>query len=102
MVNMEESLLKTLLGGMRNSLTSGDNLNNYRQEGKYKATTDAIASSCENSPTNNAFIMNVYHGSNSIVQQVIPFSGDSIFMRRYQFSNQSWRNWYAFTGSVVG
>ena len=86
---------------MRTTLTSGDNLNNYIQEGKYRAITDAIASSCENAPTNSAFIMNVYNGSYSIVQQVIPISGGSIFMRRYHVSTQSWRNWYAFTGSVV-
>ena len=86
---------------MRTTLTSGDNLNNYRQEGKYRATTDAVAASCENSPLNNAFIMNVYNGSNSIVQQVIPFSGGSIFMRRYQVSNQSWKNWYKYTGELI-
>ena len=89
------------LGGMRVSLISGDNLNNYKQEGKYRAATDNIAASCENSPTNNAFIMNVYHGGNSIVQQVVPFNGNIIYMRRHQISNQTWKNWYAFIGSVV-
>lgn len=45
--------------------------------------------------------MNVYNGSNSCVQQVIPFNGNIIYMRRYQRSLGSWRKWFVFTGTEV-
>ena len=89
------------LGGIRTGLASGEDLDNYTAEGKYRAASDAIAQSLQNSPTRMAFILNVYDGSNSSVQQVIPFNGNVIYMRRYQKSLGSWRDWFVFTGTVV-
>ena len=82
-------------------MASGEDLDNYTKEGKYRAASDAIAQSLQNSPTRSAFILNVYDGSNSTVQQVIPFNGNMIYMRRYQKSLDSWKVWYVFDGTVV-
>ena len=101
MGNMEESLLKIFLGGHRISLESGTNLDSYTEEGKYRAPTDAIARSCNNSPTNAGFIMNIYNGIYSSVQQIIPFYGGTIYMRRYQRSQGSWTGWYKYTGELI-
>lgn len=93
--------LASVLGGIRTGLASGEDLDNYTGEGKYRAASDAIAQSLQNSPTRSAFILNVYDGSNSCVQQVIPFNGNIIYMRRYQKSLGSWRKWFVFTGTEV-
>lgn len=45
--------------------------------------------------------MNVYNGSNSSVQQVIPFNATNLYMRRYQVSNASWGSWYEYNGTEV-
>ena len=90
-----------ILGGIRTGLASGGDLNNYTAEGKYRAASDSVAQGLQNSPTRNAFVLNVYDGSNSSVQQVIPFNGNIIYMRRYQKSSDTWRAWYVFEGTVV-
>ena len=86
---------------IRTPLANGADLDSLMNEGKYRATTDAIAQSCHNSPTRMGFILNVYDGNNSIVQQVIPFNGNFIYMRRYQKTSGTWRNWFVFTGTEV-
>ena len=93
--------LASVLGGIRTGLASGEDLNNYTNEGKYRAATDAVAQSLQNSPARSAFILNVYDGANSSVQQVIPFNGNIIYMRRYQKSNNTWKAWYVFGGTEV-
>ena len=93
--------LASVLGGIRTGLASGEDLNNYTAEGKYRIVTDSIAQSLQNCPTRTAFILNVYNGTNSSVQQVIPFNGNLIYMRRYQKSSGSWRAWYVFEGTEV-
>ena len=98
---MEESLLKILLGGIRTSLNANSNLNDLIIEGKYCATSEAAASSIMNSPSSSGFILNVYNGSTNAIQQVIPFNGNVIYMRRYQKSNNTWKPWYEFNGTAL-
>lgn len=93
--------LASVLGGIRTSLASGADLDGLIDEGKYRAATDAIALSCHNSPSRGGFIMNVYNGSYSVVQQVIPFNGGTIYMRRYQRSQGTWGSWYRYTGEQI-
>ena len=89
------------LGGIRTSLDANSNLDDLIIEGKYRAATEAVASSIMNSPTSSGFILNVYNGSTSAIQQVIPFNGNVIYMRRYQKSNNTWRPWYEFNGTAL-
>ena len=92
--------LASVLGGIRISIESGADLDDYTKEGKYRASSDAIARSCSNSPVSVSFILNVYDGYNSSVQQIIQFNGSTIFMRRYQKSNDTWGNWYKYSGVI--
>lgn len=93
--------LASVLGGIRTSLDANSNLDDLNIEGKYRAPTEAIASSIMNAPTSSGFILNVYNGTNSAIQQVIPFNGNVIYMRRYQKSNNTWRPWYEFNGTAL-
>lgn len=93
--------LASVLGGIRTSLANGADLDGLIDEGKYRAPTDAIAQSCLNSPTRSGFILNVYNGHNSVVQQVIPFNIGTTYMRRYQRSQGSWTSWYKYTGEQI-
>lgn len=93
--------LASVLGGIRQSLSTDTDLDEFQKEGKYRAASDSIARSCNNSPTNNAFILNVYDGVNSTVQVLIPFNGNNIFIRRYQKSSNTWRAWYQYTGTEM-
>lgn len=93
--------LASVLGGIRTTLENGEDLDGLTNEGKYRATKDAIAQSCHNSPSRVGFIMNVYNGSYSVVQQVIPFNGGTIYMRRYHRSQGIWSSWYKYTGEQI-
>ena len=93
--------LASVLGGIRTSLNANSNLNDLIIEGKYCATSEAAASSIMNSPSSSGFILNVYNGSTNAIQQVIPFNGNVIYMRRYQKSNNTWKPWYEFNGTAL-
>ena len=98
---MEESLLKILLGGMRQTIPSNEDLNDYKDEGRYRTTSVANGNSISNKPCNGAFVMNVFDGNSYKIQMYIPFSADSIYIRRYQNSSTTWSPWYKFSGVAV-
>ncbi len=93
--------LASVLGGMRETIPTNGDLNDYKDEGRFRTTSAASGNSISNRPCNGAFILNVYDGISSRIQVHIPFSADSIYIRKYQVSSGTWSPWYQFSGAVV-
>lgn len=86
---------------MRQTIPSNEDLNDYKDEGRYRTTSAANGNSISNKPCNGAFVMDVFDGISSKIQMYIPFSSDSIYIRRYQNSSTTWGPWYKFSGVAV-
>ena len=90
-----------VLGAFRINLSSGENLNDYKSEGKYRATSMSVANTIENNPSGNAFVLDVFNGTNSVIQWLIPFSVNAFDMRRYQVSTGTWTEWKVYSCDVT-
>lgn len=82
-------------------MSSGENLNDYKSEGKYRAISASVANTIENNPSGSAFVLNVFNGSNSVIQWLIPFSANAFYMRRYQVSTDTWTDWKVYSSDVA-
>ena len=86
---------------MRQTIPSNEDLNDYKDEGRYRTTSVANGNSISNKPCTGAFVMNVFDGLSYKIQMYIPFSADCIYIRRYQNSSTTWSPWYKFSGVAV-
>jgi hypothetical protein len=100
MVNMEESLLKTLLGGVAIEIPPLSDLNNYTDIGTYRANGNTIAAGLSNCPTAKAFAMKVEAGwSRTLTTQTILDYSNNMYTRTR--SAASWTPWKMISGETV-
>lgn len=81
-------------------IRSGDDLNDYKTPGIYRATSSGVTATLLNMPEifSSGFTMLVFNMSITANIQVI-FAGDKIYMR---FSNTSgWQTWFKYSGTII-
>ena len=61
----------------------------------------SVANTIENNPSGNAFVLDVFNGTNSVIQWLIPFSVNAFYMRRYQVSTGTWTDWKVYSCDVT-
>lgn len=95
-------------GTTPNTISSGDDLNNFFTPGTYRAATSSIAASLYNCPTASGFRLEVVStisaaSSGYQIQRLYPNNSDGEFFmrRRLSASSGDWGDWYRFAGTVV-
>ena len=95
-------------GTTPNTISSGDDLNNYYTPGTYRAATGSIAASLFNCPTVSGFRLEVVStisaaSSGYQIQRLYPNNSDGEFFmrRRLSASSGDWGSWYRFAGTAV-
>lgn len=101
-------IMNWVYGTTPNTISNGDDLNDYYNPGTYRAATSAIASSLYNCPTSSGFRLEVVStisaaSSGYQIQRLYPNNSEGEFFmrRRLGASSGNWADWYRFAGTVV-
>lgn len=106
MVNMEESLLKILLGGVYTELVAGTNVDNIREPGVYYSGSTTRTSSLEGSiPVGVGFslIVITQNGSTNRAKQILNPATTTNTPAEYQriYTGSGWSPWFKITMTAV-
>ncbi len=101
-------IVNWVYGTTPNTISSGEDLNDYFNPGTYRAATAAIAGSLYNCPTASGFRLEVVStisaaSSGYQIQRLYPNNSEGEFFmrRRLGASSGNWGAWYRFAGTEV-
>ena len=101
-------ILNWVYGSAPVQIPANSDLNDYYNIGTYRATSNAIAATLSNCPTQNGFRLEVVSTISAVaagyqIQRLYPnnSNGEFFMRRRLSAGSGNWGNWYRFGGTVV-
>ena len=101
-------ILNWVYGSAPTQIPANSDLNDYYNIGTYRATSNAIAATLSNCPTQNGFRLEVVSTIAAVatgyqIQRLYPnnSNGEFFMRRRLSAGSGNWGNWYRFGGTVV-
>ena len=101
-------ILNWVYGSAPTTISANSDLNDYYNIGTYRATSNAIAATLANCPTQNGFRLEVVSTIAAVatgyqIQRLYPnnSNGEFFMRRRLSAGSGNWGDWFRFAGTVL-